>query len=395
MPGLIKEEEEPQFKTIEIKKLHPTFAAEVSGVNFDDVSEEQFSEILAAMAKYGVCVFRNTGLTDAAHVAFSRRFGELDNIKRYLANGRKPRYAHYELFDAGNVSLEPTGAVVDGKEELEPKPLDPASPRAHANRGNGLFHADSSFNPRRASFSLLRAARLPPPHTGGDTLFADSRTAAEDLDAEVLGMLLAGEGVGNGGLVGAHSMAHSRKLGSPAFFADLDPTALGPMTRHRVLQRHEPSGRMNLYVGAHLHHIEEAPASAEAGAVADGTERCEGKEIPDSWALVQRLNAHATQDKYVVAVRWRDVSDLVIWDNRAVLHRAGPGDFEGRYIRDLRRTTVHDDSPTAWGLNEPGTEFSAFLVSPQQQQPMTTTMMMKIGEADTGGGLEGRGVDVR
>lgn len=51
MPGLLTEEEEPRFKTIEIKKLHPTFAAEVSGVNFDDVSDEQFSEILAAMTK--------------------------------------------------------------------------------------------------------------------------------------------------------------------------------------------------------------------------------------------------------------------------------------------------------------------------------------------------------
>ncbi|KAI8945174.1 alpha-ketoglutarate-dependent 2,4-dichlorophenoxyacetate dioxygenase [Xylaria longipes] len=346
MPGLVKEEE-PRFKTIEVKELHPTFAAEVSGVNFDDVSEEQFSEILAAMAKYGVCVFRNTGLSDAAHVSFSERFGELDNIKRYLANGRKPRYAHYELFDAGNVSLEPTPA---GE---KPTPLDPSSARAHANRGNGLFHADSSFNPRRASFSLLRAAELPPPETGGDTLFADSRTAAEELDEGVLALLTGSEAEG---LVGAHSMAHSRKLGSPAFFADLDPTEF-PMTRHRILQRHEPSGRMNLYVGAHLHHIEESPPS-------DAEREGGREEIEDSWELVQKLNAHVTQEKYVVAVRWHDPSDLVIWDNRAVLHRAGPGTFEGRYIRDLRRTTVHDDSPTAWGLNQSGTAFSAFFTPP-------------------------------
>ncbi|KAI0441363.1 alpha-ketoglutarate-dependent 2,4-dichlorophenoxyacetate dioxygenase [Xylaria telfairii] len=334
MPGLLTKEEEPRFKTIEVKKLHPTFAAEVSGVNFDDVSDEQFSEILAAMTKYGVCVFRNTGLTDAAHVSFSERFGALDNIRRYLTNGRKPRYPHYELFDAGNVSLEPTAPGA------EPTPLDPSSARAHANRGNGLFHADSSFNPRRASFSLLRAAQLPPPETGGATLFADSRTAAEELDGDLLARLAARD------LVGAHSMAHSRKLGSPAFFADLDPTQY-PMVRHRVLQRHEASGRMNLYVGAHLHHLEHA-----------------GDEIRESAALVQTLNQHAARDKYVVAVPWHSVSDLVIWDNRAVLHRAGPGTFEGRFIRDLRRTTVHDDSPTAWGLNERGMEFSAFFTPP-------------------------------
>ncbi|KAI1757929.1 alpha-ketoglutarate-dependent 2,4-dichlorophenoxyacetate dioxygenase [Xylaria castorea] len=371
MPGLVKEEEESRFKTIEVKKLHPTFAAEVSGVNFNDVSEEQFSEILTAMTKYGVCVFRNTGLSDAAHVSFSARFGELDNIERYLTNGRKPRCAHLELFDAGNVSLEPAAA---GNEK--PTPLDPSSARAHANRGNGLFHVDSSFNPRRASFSLLRAAQLPPPETGGDTLFADSRTAAEELDDDddeeeeeggLLSAFLAGgegkgkgegggEKDGRGGLVGVHSMAHSRKLGSPAFFADLDPT-LFPMTRHRVLQRHEPSGRMNLYVGAHLHHIEDSLPP-------DANWESRSGEIPDSWDLVQKLNAHVTQEKYVVAVPWHDPSDLIIWDNRAVLHRAGPGTFQGKYIRDLRRTTVHDDSPTAWGLNDPGMAFSGFFTPP-------------------------------
>ncbi|KAI0405064.1 alpha-ketoglutarate-dependent 2,4-dichlorophenoxyacetate dioxygenase [Xylaria palmicola] len=342
MPGPINDNE-PQFKTIKVEKLHPTFAAEVSGVDFENLSDEQFSEILAAMTKYGVCVFRNTGLSDAAHVSFSRRFGDLDNIKRYMIHGRKPRYDHLELFDAGNV-------VVEG--DAGPRPLDPASSRAHANRGNGLFHADSSFNPRRASFSLLRAAQLPPPDTGGDTLFADSRTAAEELDGDLAALLRAA-----GGLVGAHSMAHSRKLGSPEFFADLDPTRF-PMVRHRILQRHEPSGRANLYVGAHLHHIERGPREDAAAG------QRHSEEISDSWALVQRLNAHVTQDKYVVAVRWRDPSDLIIWDNRAVLHRAGPGTFEGRFIRDLRRTTVHDGSPTAWGLNDQTAEFSSFFTPP-------------------------------
>ncbi|KAI0517951.1 alpha-ketoglutarate-dependent 2,4-dichlorophenoxyacetate dioxygenase [Xylaria bambusicola] len=371
MPGLL---EEQTFKTIEIKELHPTFGAEVLGVNFEDVSEEQFSEIMAAMTKYGVCVFRNTGLTDESHVAFSRRFGELDTIRRYMPPGRRPRYGFYELFDAGNVSTEPTGSLNhngDG-EETAPRPLDPSSLRAHTSRGNGLFHADSSFNPQRASFSLLRAAELPPKGTGADTLFADSRTAAEELSEELLQILSGGmkadknndeegnerekmddggrDGAGKG-LIGVHSIAHSRKLGSPEFFADLDPTPL-PMSRHRILQRHEPSGRMNLYVGAHLHHIEH---DEDGGS---------GKEIPDSWALVQKLNAHASQDKYVISVPWNDPGDLVIWDNRAVLHRVGEGSFEGKYIRDLRRTTVHDDSPTAWGFNIVGAAFPSSLTGP-------------------------------
>ncbi|KAI1099230.1 taurine catabolism dioxygenase [Jackrogersella minutella] len=311
MPGLIQES---PFQTITVKELHPTFGAEVGGVNFQNLSDEQFREILAAMAKYGFCVFRDTGLDDPAHVKFSERFGELDNMRRYLGAGRKPRYDLLELFDAGNIGN--ANAI-----------LDPESARAHSNRGNGLFHADSTFNPRRASFSLLRACELPPPGHGGNTDFADSRTAFEELPEDLRGLLLAHD------YVGAHSMAHSRKLGSPAFFADVDPAA-SPMQRHRVAQLHEPSGRMNLLVGAHLHHVEE-----------------DGEEIADSWGLVQRLNAHATQKKYTTTVEWHNPGDMIIWDNRCVLHRAGGGTFEGKYRRDLRRTTVHDDSPTAWGCN--------------------------------------------
>lgn len=76
--------------------------------------------------QYGVCVFRRTGLDDEAHIAFSRRFGELDNIRRYMVGGRKPRYKHYELFDAGNV--DENGNV-----------LDPESPRAHYGRVRSTF----------------------------------------------------------------------------------------------------------------------------------------------------------------------------------------------------------------------------------------------------------------
>lgn len=351
--------ETPSFKTIQVKELHPTFAAEVTGVDFPDVPDEQFAEILAAMAKvcfpypvlpahdtrstqrfsyinctqYGVCVFRNTGLTDESHVAFSRRFGELDNIRRYLVGGRKPRYGLYELFDAGNLT------------EDNQNVLAPDSVRAHSNRGNGLWHVDSSFNPRRAGFSLLRACALPPPGHGGNTDFADSRTAFEELPADLKQGLLAHD------YVGAHSMAHSRKLGSPDFFRDMDVLSNVPLYRHRIVQEHGPSGRMNLYVGTHIHHLEDLHHNNDNNQE-NGAGAGIGEEIPGSWELIQELNRHATQPKYQTSVEWHDIGDLVIWDNRCVLHKAGGGSFEGRFKRDLRRTTVHDDGPAAWGVND-------------------------------------------
>jgi alpha-ketoglutarate-dependent 2,4-dichlorophenoxyacetate dioxygenase len=66
--------------------------------------------------QYGVCVFRNTGLDDQAHVEFSRRFGDLDDIKPYLTGGRKPRFAYYELFDAGN--LDDQGEILDPDSQM-------------------------------------------------------------------------------------------------------------------------------------------------------------------------------------------------------------------------------------------------------------------------------------
>ncbi|KAK5461129.1 hypothetical protein LTS15_003192 [Exophiala xenobiotica] len=277
------------------------------------------------MAKYGVCVFRNTGLDDAAHIKFSQRIGELDTMRRYMTDGHKPRWAFYELFDAGNIDDQ--GGV-----------LDPDSPRAHYGKGNALFHVDSSFNPRRASYSLLRAVEIPPPGNGGNTDFADTRTAWDKLDPSLQKELLEKDYTVH------HSIAQSRKLGSPKFFRDLDPTNAGKMARHKLIQVHEPSGRRNIYIAAHARHIEDIP-----------------KEVSD--ALIKKLLDHVTRGTNTISVEWKQASDMIIWDNRCTLHKANGGSFEGKYRRDLRRTTVHDDSSTAWGLNEVENDTEKWIVN--------------------------------
>ena len=67
--------------------------------------------ILTKIAQYGVVVFRSTGLTDEAHIEFSRKFGELDDVKPYIAAGRKNRLKYPELFDVSNVELD--GTILD------------------------------------------------------------------------------------------------------------------------------------------------------------------------------------------------------------------------------------------------------------------------------------------
>lgn len=109
------------------------------------------------------------------------------------------------------------------------------------------------------------------------------------------------------------------------------------MSKHKLAQIHEPSGRMNLYVAAYCHSIDDM--SDEEGT-----------------ALIEELLAHVSQPKYRCTVEWKNNSDLIIWDNTATLHRATGGTYEGKYVRDLRRTTVKDMSSTKFGLN-PETEW--------------------------------------
>ncbi|KAJ5610227.1 hypothetical protein N7510_006946 [Penicillium lagena] len=302
------------FSHISVRPLHPTFAAEVSGVDFTStLSEEVFKEIHRAVTKYGVVVFRSTGLTDEGHIDFSRKFGELDDVTPYVSMGRKHRLKYVELFDVSNVETD--GTI-----------LNPDSSRGQANKGNDLFHVDSSFNPRRAGYSLLLAHELPPSGMGGHTAFADTRTAFDTLSPDLKKHLLAKD------YVACHSMYHSRKLAAPEAFADLNPLDY-TMGRHKLVQRHEASDRMNLYIAAHVHHIE-------------------GLCPEESQALFDKLYKYSIRDENTIEIEWQNVGDLVIWDNTCTMHRAVGGPFLRKYKRDMRRTTVHDSSSMAWGLNE-------------------------------------------
>lgn len=144
------------------------------------------------------------------------------------------------------------------------------------NKGNSLFHVDSSFNPRRGSYSLLRAHQLPPRGTGGATEYADTRTAFDDLPEELKSELLRED------YVACHSLMHSRKTAAPDFLAHINPEEHF-MSRHKLVQRHEPSGRMNLYIASHVHHIE-------------------GVSPDKSKELIATLYQHAIQPKYTVSI---------------------------------------------------------------------------------------------
>ncbi|KAK3290837.1 putative alpha-ketoglutarate-dependent 2,4-dichlorophenoxyacetate dioxygenase [Chaetomium fimeti] len=311
---------------ITFKPLAPTFGAEAIGVDFSQpVPKSTIDLIRNGMALYGMLVFRATQLDDAGHVAFASQFGDLDDQTPWLAPGQPYRLGQWtQLSDVGNIEAD--GQVVQ-KDSI----------RYQINQGNRLFHVDCSYNPRRAGFSILRAHTLPPSGTGGGTAFADSRTAYNDLEAQTKEKIK--------DLVLWHSLWHSRRLGAPdsEILQGIDPEAHA-MARHKLVQLHEPSGRMTLYVARHAFRV-------------DGWTREESEPV------IGELLSHASQDKYTVQVEWENDGDLIMWDNTCVMHRATGGEYQGKYVRDMRRATVLDSSSTAWGLNDPSGERSGMFAS--------------------------------
>jgi alpha-ketoglutarate-dependent 2,4-dichlorophenoxyacetate dioxygenase len=277
--------------------LRPDFLAEVEGVDFSQpVNDTVLAEIVNAMDKYAVCVFRATGLDDATHIRFSRLLGALEHAPQAIA-GKSRRFQHPELFDAGNLDAH-GNILVDERRRLY-------------NKGNALWHTDSSFNPHRAAYSLLLAHEVPP--VGGDTEFADMRAAYDALPDSTKRRIE--------DLVAEHWLWHSRMLAGYPEPTEQERQAKPP-SRHRLVQVHPGSKRKTLYIAAHASHIVGWPVD-------------EGRK------LIQELMAHATQPQFAGRVNWRGPGDLVIWDNRCTMHRATS--FEDTlYRRDMRRTTVFE-----------------------------------------------------
>ena len=287
---------------MQIQPLHPLFVGEVSGIDLSKpITPEQARQIEAGMDRYGVLVFHDQQITDEQQMDFSRNFGELEVSS--LGEMSKP----------GELRLAVQMADVSNLDERnQVRARDDA--RRLSSLGNRLWHSDASFRAIPARYSLLSARVIP--GAGGNTEFADMRAAYDALDATTKAEIA--------DLITEHSIAFSRaELGFDAFPAE-HQAKLRPV-RHRLVTTHPGSGRRVLYLSSHIGTIL-------------------GWPVPEARAYLRDLMEHATQRQFVHAHVWR-VGDLVMWDNRATMHRVR------RYadmaeIRDLRRTTTKCDGPT-------------------------------------------------
>jgi alpha-ketoglutarate-dependent 2,4-dichlorophenoxyacetate dioxygenase len=188
--------------------------------------------------------------------------------------------------------------------------LDERDARSNYRLGKELWHTDSSFRQKSATWSMLHARVIPP--SGGNTEFADTRAAYDALPDAMKARLE--------GLVAEHSIWHSRaKHGG--YVPTEEERKLRPPARHHLVRRHSGSGRNCLYVASHAAHII-------------------GMPLAEGEALLAELIEFKTQPRFVYIHTWR-LGDLVIWDNRSTMHRATPFEATG-HVRDMRRATIID-----------------------------------------------------
>jgi alpha-ketoglutarate-dependent 2,4-dichlorophenoxyacetate dioxygenase len=282
-----------------LRPLHPGFGVEVLDVDVRCADDATFKEIAEAFDEHSVLLFRDQRLDDREQIVFSERFGPLETTIRSITSQVRT------LPEISNLSN------VDAEEQLIPR----GDKRSLYHAGNRMWHSDSSFKRIPAMASLLSAREVPP--EGGETQYASMRVAYERLSEDERRFLH--------GKVVVHSFTYSRGLVSEGLF-EPEHAAQVPPVRQALVRANPANGRKAFYVGSHACEIVGMPTDAAR-------------------ALIRRLVAMATKPELVYTHRWQ-VGDLVMWDNRCMLHRGRPWDEE-RYRRVMHRTTVAGDAATA------------------------------------------------
>ncbi|HEX2151613.1 MAG TPA: TauD/TfdA family dioxygenase [Stellaceae bacterium] len=238
--------------------------------------------IRAVLLAHHVIVFPGQSLTREQQFAFAANFGKVE------AHGR----------DRGEAKRQDIAHVLSNL-DADGNPTIRISPAA-----NYHWHTDKPYRPAPPSLTLLYAVEVPPAGAGrgGDTEFANTALAYDALPNDA-----------------KRRLAGLRVAFRPAF----DPRL--PEIGHPLVRTHPETGRKSLYLGNHATHIIGLPPAESA-------------------AVLAELLEHATRREFVYAHRWRS-GDLVVWDNRVLLHRLVLGEALRRYRRIMHRSVVAGTVP--------------------------------------------------
>lgn len=274
----------------QVRPLTPVVGAEIGGIDLADVGDAEFAFIREAFDRYAGLLFRGQDLSPEQLVAFSRRFGDLDHAP-VMENGQTAVPGLPEVYLVSNIKGS------DGKEI------------GSLGAGEAVWHTDMSYLSAPPDISMLHAIEVPP--AGGDTWLCGMNAAynalPDALKRRIAGLRIKHDGTYNSG-------GYVRQGVTPT-----DDPRESPGTYHPVVIAHPNTGQPLLYLGRRrMAHIE-------------------GLDLAESEALLDELWSYATREENAYRHGWR-IGDVLMWDNRATMHRRDPFDAASRRL--MRRTQV-------------------------------------------------------
>lgn len=275
-----------------VEPYDAALGAEVSNIDLSKpLTDDQFAVVEEAFLKHHVLVFRGQPLTDEQHLAFAKRFGELEGHVNKSTHHKK--HAKVQVFSNVTDEGKTTGT--------------------HPELGTLVWHTDKSYVAQPSLTTVLRSPAIA--SKGGDTLFTNTHAAYDDLDDATKQKI--------DGLKAEHSWKRSReKVGERP--ATADEIAAAPPVQHPIARTHPVTGRKCIYVGSHTSHVV-------------------GMDEDEGVRLLEDLEKHATQAQYIYTHKWQ-VDDVLMWDNRSTMHCVTPYDAAAEK-RAVHRVVVKGDTP--------------------------------------------------
>lgn len=276
---------------IDLRAVNKTFVADITGVDVRHLSDAEFNELYAAWLLFGVLRLRDQPLDEDALQAFSARFGPLEEIPM----GKQSEEDNDKI--RNRYVLQLSNIIVDGK------------PIGGLGNAEANWHSDMTYVEAPPPASVLLGVEIP--EQGGDTYFADQAAAYKALPESLKHRIR--------DLTIKHDAAHTSTGELRAGFDAFDDPRDAPGAVHPMVLEHDETGGPALYLG-----------------------RREWAYIPElsldeSESLLDEIWTHATRPEFVWQQKWQP-GDLVIWDNRRVLHRRD--DFDPQSRRLMKRCQV-------------------------------------------------------
>lgn len=272
-----------QWEHFDARPTAATIGAEISGVDLTaELPESVVVELQQALAEYKVLFFRDQPFTPEQHVAFARRFGELEVHPLFPSNTGQPELVRFEK-----------SAQVSGFENS--------------------WHHDVTWREYPSMGAVLHAVSVP--EIGGDTLFSDMYAAYDSLDDDTKVLIENLDAVHDFTRAFGHMLDDAGREKMRAQF---------PSVLHPVVCTHAVTGRKHLYVNRVF------------------TDRIEGMDLDEGRALIDRLCRTADAPEHQVRLHW-EPDTVAFWDNRAVQHYAS-SDYWPQ-IRIMERASIVGPRP--------------------------------------------------